>query len=63
MFPLSTLPPTVGSDGDEYSKNGKKTMETMTLRKEGRRYVLSFDFIGRQRYYRESNPFIDGLML
>ncbi|XP_073732328.1 ataxin-7-like protein 2a [Misgurnus anguillicaudatus] len=23
-----------GSDGDEYSKNGKKTMETMTLRKE-----------------------------
>lgn len=25
----------LGSDGDECSKNGKKTTETMTLRKEG----------------------------
>lgn len=37
----------IGSDGDEYSKNGKKTTETMTLRKEGR---VSFDFKGTQWY-------------
>lgn len=30
----------VGFDGDEYSKNGKKTTETMTLRKEGWHYVF-----------------------
>ncbi len=40
----------IGSDGDEYSKNGKKTVETMTLRKEGRRYIFSFDFKGTKQY-------------
>lgn len=40
----------IGSGGDEYSKSGKKKVETMTLRKEGRRYIFSFGFKVTKQY-------------